>query len=200
MSIIQQCSRNCEILKTSTWQPQWSRDHHLTCVVDLGECVRYHVAFIHFNHYFTVVIDVKIWIEIAAWVVWVNGIACQRSTRRLTDVLVVNGALITSRYWMLLKSSQITMATDISIQYLLSSLQFHFLKIYFKINISTNSRQQNPSWEAKSNSASQEIPHLPWLWRFITVFTKDYYLNFKHIIQFFYCLSAMKRCIMLGSN
>lgn len=143
MSIIKQYSRNCEILKTSTWQPQWSCDHHLTCVVDLGQSVRYHVAFVHFNHYFTVVIDVKIWIEIAAWVVWVNGIACQRSTRRLTDMLVVNGALITSRYWMLLKSSQITMAIDISIQYLLSSLQFHWLKINFKINISTNSRQQN---------------------------------------------------------
>lgn len=138
MSIIKQYSRNCEILKTSTWQPQWSCDHHLTCVVDLGESVRYHVAFVHFNHYFTVVIDVKIWIEIAAWVVWVNGIACQRSTRRLTDMLVVNGALITSRYWMLLKFSQITMAIDISIQYLL-----HLLKINFKINISTNSRQQN---------------------------------------------------------
>jgi len=60
VSIIKQCSRNCEILKTSTWQPQWSCDHHLTCVVDLGESVRYHVAFVHFNHYFTVVIDVKI--------------------------------------------------------------------------------------------------------------------------------------------
>lgn len=200
MSIIKQYSRNCEILQTSTWQPLWSRDHHLTCVVDLGESVRYHVALVHFNHYFTVVIDVKIWIEIAAWVVWVNGIACQRSTRRLTDMLVVNGALINSRYWMLLKSSQITMATDISIQYLLSSLQFHFLKINFKINISTNSRQQNPSWEAKSSSASQEIPHLPLLWRFITVFIKDYYLTFVHILQFLYCLSPMKKCIMLGSS
>lgn len=119
MAIIKQYSRNGHILKTSMWQPQWSSDHHLTCVVDLGESVRYHVAFVHFNHYFTVVIDVKIWIEIAAWVVWVNGIACQRSTRRLTDMLVVNGALITSRCWMLLKSSQITMATDILIQYLL---------------------------------------------------------------------------------
>lgn len=117
-----------------------------------------------------------------------NGIACQRSTRRLTDMLVVNGALITSRYWMLLKSLQITMAIDISIQYLLSSLQFHLLNINFKINILTNSRQQNPSSEANSSSAHQEIPHLPLLWRFFTVFMKDYCLTFVHILQFLYCL------------
>jgi len=36
----------------------------------------------------------------------------------------------------------------------------------------TNLMEQSPSWEAKSHSASQEIPCLSWKLRFITMFTR----------------------------
>jgi hypothetical protein len=38
--------------------------------------------------------------------------------------------------------------------------------------VKTNSIEQSPSWEANSHSASPEVPHLFWTWRFITMFSK----------------------------
>lgn len=166
------------------WSPQWPCDLHLTCVVDLSECVRYHVAFIHFNHYLTVVIDVKIWIEIAAWVVWMNGIACQRSTRRLTDKQVVNGALVILEHWqwnLLTPCKQLwphifwckiysNFVPSLEKMYLKNAcwqwkkigLNTDFLpcRINFRINTSVIYMEISLSWEAKSHPNSQKIPHL----------------------------------------